>query len=127
MQVDLDVAYEGSLEPSPSLEARIRREAARLERFSDRITACHVALIGRSGRHRHGELFHWVPPAAGPVAFPRYTGGDVEQLCDSLVTRAGVLLLPGTVFGDRDCHFRVGLGRLGVPAAVEALERTLAT
>jgi len=57
MQVPLDVAYEGGLEASPSLQARVEREAAKLERFSDRITACHVALIGRSGKRRHGDLF----------------------------------------------------------------------
>jgi len=30
---------------------------ARLERFSDRITSCRVAVIGRSGRHQHGDLY----------------------------------------------------------------------
>jgi len=57
MQVPLDVAYENGLEPSASLQTRIEREAAKLERFSDRITACHVALVGRSGKRRHGDLF----------------------------------------------------------------------
>lgn len=57
MQVPLNIAYENGLEASPALQARIEREAARLERFSDRITACHVALVGRSGRRRHGDLF----------------------------------------------------------------------
>lgn len=57
MQVPLAIAYEKGLRSSPSLEARIEREAARLEKFSDRITACHVALVGRSGKRRHGDLF----------------------------------------------------------------------
>ena len=56
MQVPLDISYEG-LKGAPSLQARIEREANKLERFSDRITACHVALIGRSGKRRHGDLF----------------------------------------------------------------------
>jgi cold shock CspA family protein/ribosome-associated translation inhibitor RaiA len=57
MQVPLSVAYEGGLESTPSLQARIEHEAAKLERLSDRITACHVAVIGRSGNRRHGDLF----------------------------------------------------------------------
>jgi cold shock CspA family protein/ribosome-associated translation inhibitor RaiA len=57
MQVPLSVAYEGGLTSTPALQARIEQEANKLERFSDRITACHVAVIGRSGKRRHGDLF----------------------------------------------------------------------
>ena len=56
MQVPIHIAFEG-VEGSDSLRRRIEREAAKLERFSSRITACHVALIGRSGNRRHGDLF----------------------------------------------------------------------
>ena len=56
MQVPLDISLE-DLGGTPSLRARIEREAKKLERFSDRITACHVALTGRSRRRRHGDLF----------------------------------------------------------------------
>jgi aspartate/methionine/tyrosine aminotransferase len=73
----------------------------------------------------HPDLFSWVPPIAGPVAFPRFRGGDVEPFCDSLVRRAGVLLLPGTVFGDAGNHFRIGLGRRSLPEAAAALEKEL--
>lgn len=57
MQIPLKIAFEGGLEPSDALRARIEDEAAKLEQFSDRITACRVAVIGRSRRHRHGELY----------------------------------------------------------------------
>ena len=57
MQVPLDITFENGLEPSAALQARIEREAAKLERFCDRITSCHVALVGRSGKRRHGDLF----------------------------------------------------------------------
>jgi cold shock CspA family protein len=33
------------------------REAAKLERFHHRITSCRVAVIGRAGRRRHGDLY----------------------------------------------------------------------
>ncbi len=74
---------------------------------------------------RHPDLFSWVSPSAGPIAFPRLIGRDVGGFCDEMVRKAGVLLLPGTVYGDTGNHFRVGLGRRGVPQAVAALEAGL--
>ncbi len=71
---------------------------------------------------RHANLFAWVRPRAGSMAFPRYLGGDVEQFCDRLVKNAGVLLLPGSVYDDTGNHFRLGLGRKNLPQAVEQLE-----
>lgn len=74
---------------------------------------------------RHASLFSWVRPQAGSMAFPRYRGGDVEAFCDRTVKRAGVLLLPGSVYEDEDSHFRLGLGRKNLPQAVARLEETL--
>jgi aspartate/methionine/tyrosine aminotransferase len=74
---------------------------------------------------RHADLFSWVRPRAGSMAFPRYMGGDVEHFCDRLVKKAGVLLLPGSVYDDAGSHFRLGLGRKNLPQAVERLEEFL--
>lgn len=71
---------------------------------------------------RHPDLFSWVRPRAGSMAFPRYLGGNVEKFCDELVTIAGVLLLPGSIYDDSRNHFRLGLGRKNLPQAVERLE-----
>lgn len=71
---------------------------------------------------RHAGLFSWVRPQAGSMAFPRYLGGDVDQFCDELVRKAGVLLLPGSVYDETRNHFRLGLGRRNLPQAVERLE-----
>jgi cold shock CspA family protein/ribosome-associated translation inhibitor RaiA len=57
MQIPLKIAFEGGLTASDGLRERIEREAAKLERFADRITACRVAVIGRSGRHHQGDLY----------------------------------------------------------------------
>jgi cold shock CspA family protein/ribosome-associated translation inhibitor RaiA len=80
MQIPLDIAYENGLDSSPSLQARIEREAAKLERFSDRITACHVALIGRSGKRRHGDLFgvrlRLTVPGRGDIIVDRNPDAD---------------------------------------------------
>ncbi len=74
---------------------------------------------------RHADRFSWVRPQAGSMAFPRYLGGDVESFCDELVRKAGVLLLPGSVYDDPAGHFRLGLGRQNLPEAVARLEEFL--
>jgi aspartate/methionine/tyrosine aminotransferase len=75
---------------------------------------------------RHAELFSWVPPRSGSMAFPRYLGGNVEEFCDKLVRQAGVLLLPGSMYDEHENHFRLGLGRKNLPQAVGRLEEFLA-
>jgi ribosome-associated translation inhibitor RaiA len=57
MQIPLKMSFEGGLTASEALCARIAREAEKLERFSDRLAACRVSVVGRGGRHRHGELY----------------------------------------------------------------------
>ena len=74
---------------------------------------------------RHASLFTWVRPHAGSMAFPRYLGGNVDHFCEDLVKKAGVLLLPGSVYDDPNNHFRLGLGRKNLPEAVERLEQYL--
>jgi aspartate/methionine/tyrosine aminotransferase len=48
--------------------------------------------------------------------------GDIEAFCHDLVTRAGVLLLPSSVYDDTGNHFRIGFGRRNLPEAVARLE-----
>ena len=74
---------------------------------------------------RHGNLFSWVRPAAGSMGYPRLLKGDVDDFCQNLVRRAGVLLLPGTMYADSGSHFRMGLGRKNLPQAVAKLEAFL--
>jgi len=74
---------------------------------------------------RHADLFKWVRPAAGSMGFPKLIKGDIESFCDDLVKKAGVLLLPGTMYDDKGNHFRTGLGRKNLLQAVERLEKYL--
>lgn len=74
---------------------------------------------------RHSELFSWIRPNAGSMAFPRYLRGPVDTFCDKVVKQAGIMLLPGTVYDDAHNHFRLGLGRKNLPEAVERLEQFL--
>ena len=56
MQIPLEIDYR-NLEPTPGLRAAIRRRAAKLEQFYDRITGCHVS-VEAPHRHRHkGKQF----------------------------------------------------------------------
>ena len=74
---------------------------------------------------RHPERFGWSRPKAGPIAFPKLLTGDVEAFCEHILATAGVLLLPGTVFGDGGNHFRVGFGRAAMALGLEALQSAL--
>ena len=74
---------------------------------------------------RHKDRFAWQRPIAGPIAFPRLIGEDVEAFCDDLVREASVLLLPGTVYGHPGNHFRIGFGRRNAPEALARLEAFL--
>lgn len=74
---------------------------------------------------RHADLFSWVRPQAGSMGFPRLLKGDIEEFCDSLVKKAGVLLVPGSAYDDSSNHFRLGLGRKNLPQAVNRLEEFL--
>jgi len=75
---------------------------------------------------QHSRRFAWVRPKGGPIGFVRLKQGAVEPFCHDLAHQAGVLLLPATLFGCKDDHFRIGFGRRNMPAAVEALQRFIA-
>jgi aspartate/methionine/tyrosine aminotransferase len=73
----------------------------------------------------YSSLFTWSRPQAGSMGFPKLLKGDIEDFCDDLVRKAGVLLLPGTIYDDSGNHFRLGLGRKNLPQAIERLEEYL--
>lgn len=110
--------------PSEFLAEVAMRHRLKLARRNLGIIEKNLAVID-SLIQRHADLFSWVRPRAGSMAFPRYLGGDVESFCDELVRKAGVLLLPGSVYDDASNHFRLGLGRRNLPEAVARLEEFL--
>lgn len=76
---------------------------------------------------RWKEFFEWVRPEGGTVGFPRLNAPmPVDQFVSDLVRQEGVLLLPGSFFGDRANRFRIGLGRRTLPAALERLDEFVA-
>jgi aspartate/methionine/tyrosine aminotransferase len=88
------------------------------------IIAAHLALLDGFFA-RHADRFSWQRPKAGPIAFPRLLVGNVETFCSALLESSGVLLLPGTVYGDMGNHFRIGFGRRNMPEALARLEEYL--
>jgi len=75
---------------------------------------------------RHASMFEWVRPDAGVIAFPRLRQGDANEFCRRAVSRADVLLVPGSLFGDEwSRHFRIGFGRRSMNFALKELESIL--
>ncbi len=90
--------------------------AAGRERIADGLPLVEGLLERRS------ETFRWVPPQAGPIGFPRVSGvEDVTAWCERIAAQAGVLLLPGSVYG-QPRHVRLGFGRARIAEAIERLE-----
>jgi len=71
---------------------------------------------------RHEDLFSWQRPRAGPVAFPavRFAAAS-DDFCAGLLRERGVLLAPGSLFGDAARHFRIGFGRRDFAAGLDEL------
>jgi len=56
MRLPLQITFR-HMDPSPALEARIRRKAEELDPFYDRITSCRVVVECRHKHHQQGNLF----------------------------------------------------------------------
>jgi cold shock CspA family protein len=56
MQVPVEIAFQ-HCEPSEEIRSEITRQVKRLEKFSHRITSCHVVIAAPQTRHRGGDLF----------------------------------------------------------------------
>ncbi len=70
------------------------------------------------------DRFTWVRPRGGSIGYPRLTvpGIAIDDWAASLVEAEGVLLLPGSRFGDPGNHFRIGFGRTDLPVALDRLQ-----
>jgi aspartate/methionine/tyrosine aminotransferase len=104
-------------------ELALRHRQKIVQRNVDIITA-NLSLLDDFFA-RHAGKFTWKRPMAGSVAFPRLLGEDIDVFCHALVTSAGVLLLPGSLFDDPGSHFRIGFGRQNLPEALARLEEFL--
>lgn len=100
-------------------------------RHRERLAARNLEIIRRNLAllddffARRADGFAWVRPQAGSIAFPRLLNQDVGAFCHALVTQAGVLLLPGSLFDHPGNCFRISFGRRNMPEALARLEEFL--
>jgi len=74
----------------------------------------------------HIESFDWLRPKAGSVAFPIMKNqNSIEDFCEKLVQRKGLLITPGSLFQYPGNHFRIGIGRRSFSSALGILEQYL--
>ncbi len=75
---------------------------------------------------KHQEIFKWLPPKAGPVAFPSFRyRTNINSFCHDLLNKVEVLLLPGTLYGDFKRNFRIGFGRTDFIQALNKFDEYL--
>jgi aspartate/methionine/tyrosine aminotransferase len=97
-------------------------------RRSHGIISTNLAHLDRFMAKRP-DVMTWVRPRAGSVGFPaltlagRFGGWDADRFAAELVEAEGVLLLPGSTFGQPGKHVRLGFGRVDLPEALASLER----
>jgi aspartate/methionine/tyrosine aminotransferase len=70
------------------------------------------------------DRFTWVRPRGGSIGYPRLTvpGVQLDDWAAELVESEGVLILPGSQFGQPGNLFRLGFGRTDLPEALARLE-----
>jgi aspartate/methionine/tyrosine aminotransferase len=108
--------------PSEVLALIAVRAADRLiGRSLDGITR-NLALVDEFMRRR-ADAVRWIRPRGGSIGFPELLiDMPVATFCEQLVREHGVLLIPGGMFEVGTNHFRLGLGRVNLPAGLAALE-----
>ena len=110
--------------PSEFLSAVALRHRDDLVRRNLEIVRKNLTLLD-SFFARRGDLFAWVRPDASPIGLVRFKAArDVQEFCDDVVGKSGVMLLPGSVY-DEDRHIRFGYGRKNMAEALEEFESYL--
>ena len=110
--------------PSELLVALALRHAEQLVGRNRDLVLRNLPLVD-DFLERRSDLFSWIRPTAGPIGFPRVeVDADVHAWCEEIATRAGVLLLPGSVY-EEPHHVRVGFGRASLPEAIARLDEHL--
>ncbi|MBP2133750.1 aspartate/methionine/tyrosine aminotransferase [Methanomicrobium sp. W14] len=75
---------------------------------------------------KYRDILGWVRPKASSIGFVRIkTGENADSFCMDVMKKAGVLLLPSTVYGFSNTHFRIGFGRADMKDALVKFEEYL--
>lgn len=72
---------------------------------------------------KHKNLADWKNPMAGSIAFPKWLGtGSVEEFCQAVLAKQGIMIVPGSIFDYPGAYFRIGLGRKNFGEVLEHLD-----
>lgn len=76
---------------------------------------------------RYTQLFTNYKPQCGPVAFHKMNLKDktIEDFCEELVQKSGVLLLPAPIYEYEGSYFRMGYGRKSFADSLSRFEKYL--
>jgi len=68
----------------------------------------------------HEDKFTWFEPKGSSIAYPRLDlEMDVFEFCEGAVRTKNVMVVPSKALLDESNHFRIGLGRVNFPEALE--------
>ena len=109
--------------PSEILAIMALRARDRVLARSRAIIAANLELVD-AFFDNWADRFAWVRPRAGSIGYPRLTvpGVRIDDWAAQLVETEGVLLIPGSQFGQPGNHFRLGFSRADLPEALGRLE-----
>jgi len=126
-QALVDVQYFGTACPARASEL----QAIMVLRASDALLAKNMAIVRRNFElleafvERYADLFGWVRPKAGAIAFLKFKGGLSSAELGEQLAAAGISIKPAYCFSDvvtdENDFFRVGFGEEKMPKALEAL------
>ncbi len=109
--------------PSELLALIALRHGEKILTRNREIIAANLDLLRKFFSDR-SDTFSFTPPRAGCLALVKLKGHrSANAFCESILKSSGVLLAPGSLFGDpSDSFFRIGFGRKSVSAALQQLE-----
>ena len=123
----VDVQYFGTACPSRASEI----QAIMVLRSSDQILQKNMAIIRRNFGlldafiRRYADLFEWVRPSAGAIAFIKFKGPLSSSELGEQLAQAGIGIKPAYCFTDavtpEKDYFRVGYGEEAMPRNLQAL------
>jgi aspartate/methionine/tyrosine aminotransferase len=75
---------------------------------------------------RNHHFINFQKPRAGTVCFPELILNEsVDTLCEQLINRTGIMLLPSSVYSYERPRVRIGFGRKDMPRIMEIFENFL--
>jgi aspartate/methionine/tyrosine aminotransferase len=85
----------------------------------------NLSVLADFFQARH-NLFRWIPPRAGTVTFPEYLAPhSAEALCQTLLEKSGVMLVPASALNYEGNFLRIGYGRRDMPEVLGVFDQFL--